>query len=360
MYNEGGRQLMNKKSAFFTRIPEATWIFLIVFLIASVVVPNFFSVGNLSTLLLQVCTLTLLSVAMGLTLMMGSIDLSMGGVVSMSGVIMAYIMSAGISAWLALPVGLLLGLAFGFLNGILVTKLKVPAFIATFGSMGIAQSIANTVSQERTISWVASEKTSLITFLGSKALVVQMGEGASNALSISNLLIITVIAVAIVWIVFSRTTLGSNIYALGANQETARLSGIDVMKWRIIVFMISGLLASLGGIVVMVRSNSVQPTIGANMEFQACVAAVLGGNIMEGGRGSVPGAVLGALTLYTIRSAMSLLGIDTSWVQVTIGVVLVIGMIINNYATQRENKKSVVLGHAQGKSEAANKGGAKA
>lgn len=343
---------MSKEKRFpaaLARIPEATWIFLIVFIIASVLVPNFFSIGNLSTMLLQACTLTLLSVAMALTLMMGSIDLSMGGVVSMSGVIMAYMMNAGLSAWIALPAGLLLGLVFGLFNGVLVTKLKIPPFIATFGSMGIAQSIANTISEERTVTWVASEKTSLISFLGSKALVVEAGEGASNTLTISNLLIITVIAVAIVWFLFSRTTLGSNIYALGANQETARLSGINVTRWRIIVFMISGLLAALGGIVVMVRSNSVQPTIGANMEFQACVAAVLGGNIMTGGRGSVPGAVLGALTLYTIRSAMSLLGIDTSWVQVAIGVVLVIGMIINNYVTQRESQRAAVISRSAGK-----------
>lgn len=328
----------------FMRIPEATWIFLIVFILASVLMPNFFSVGNLSTMLLQACTLTLLSVAMALTLMMGSIDLSMGGVVSMSGVIMANMMSVGLSAWVALATGLLLGLVFGLFNGVLVTKLRIPPFIATFGSMGIAQSIANTISQERTVTWVTGEKTSLISFLGSKALVIKMGEGASNTLTISNLLIITAIAVAAVWFMFSRTTLGSNIYALGANQETARLSGINVTKWRIIVFMISGLLASLGGIVVMVRSNSVQPTIGANLEFQACVAAVLGGNIMTGGRGSVPGAVFGALTLYTIRSAMSLLGIDTSWVQVAIGIVLVIGMIINNFVTQRENRRVAIIG----------------
>ena len=122
--------------------------------------------------------------------------------------------------------------------------------------------------------------------------------------------------------------------------------------------MISGLLAALGGIVVMIRSNSVQPTIGANMEFQACVAAVLGGNIMTGGRGSVPGAVLGALTLYTIRSAMSLLGIDTSWVQVAVGVVLVIGMIINNYVIQRENRRAAVISRSAGA--AAGEGGAKA
>ena len=107
----------------------------------------------------------------------------------------------------------------------------------------------------------------------------------------------------------------------------------------------------------MVRSNSVQPTIGSNLEFQACVAAVLGGNVMEGGKGSVPGAVLGALTLYTIRSAMSLMGIDTSWVQVVIGGVLVIGMLLNNYAASREKASSLAALNRARADRAVGKGG---
>lgn len=354
---------MNQKKqwhAVLDRIPGATYIFLIVFVAASLLVPNFFSVGNLSTMLLQACTLTLLSVAMALSLMMNSIDLSMGGLVSMTGVIMAYIMRAGGSAWIALPVGLLVGAVYGMFNGVMVTKLKIPPFIATFGSMGIAQSLANTISQERTVSWEAGPKTSLIQLLGGDALVVKMGDSAAQTLTISNLLIVTAIAVVIVWVLFRKTTLGSNIYALGANEETARLSGINVTKWRITVYVITGLLAALGGIVVMIRSNSVQPTVGAHMEFQACVAAVLGGNAMSGGKGSVPGAVLGALTLYTIRSAMSLMGIDTSWVQVVIGCVLIVGMLLNNAADNREKKTSLAALNRAKADRAAQKEGAKA
>lgn len=329
-----------KKPMMRGRVPGVMYIFLIVFVIASIGVPRFLSVGNLSTMLLQACTLTLLSVAMSLCLMMGSIDLSMGGVVSMTGVIMAFMMRADIHAGVALLTGLVIGTLFGMVNGLMVTKLKIPAFIATFGSMGIAQSIANTISDERTVSWAVGPKVRLIDVLGDKLIYKQFGTEAAQTLSISNLLVITTIVVVIVYFFFKKTVLGSYIYALGANEETARLAGINVAKWRVIVYMISGFLAALGGIVVMVRSNSVQPTIGANMEFQACVAAVLGGNIMEGGKGSVPGAVLGALTLYTIRSAMSLLGIDTSWVQVVIGIVLVAGMMFNNFAAYQEKKNN--------------------
>lgn len=334
------RMMNQSKKSILNRLPGAIYIFLIVFIAASVGVPKFFSVGNLSTMLLQSCTLVLLSVAMSLCLMMGDIDLSMGGLVSFTGVVMAFIMRAGGNAVWAVLAGLAVGVLFGCFNGIMVTKLNIPAFIATFGSMGIAQSLANTISDERTVSWGNGAHTKLIDFLGQKPIVVRMGESAAETLTISNLLIITAIVVVIVWLVFRQTTLGSNIYAMGANKETARLCGINVTGQRILVYAISGLLAAIGGVVVMVRSNSVQPTIGSNMEFQACVAAVLGGNVMEGGKGSVPGAVLGALTLYTIRSAMSLLGIDTSWIQVVIGCVLVVGMVLNNLAARREQKES--------------------
>jgi|GEM_PF-377231 len=332
----------NRRFAFLGRAPGAIYIFLIVFVAASIAVPNFLSVGNLSTMLLQACTLTVLSVGMALSLMMGNIDLSMGGVVSMAGVLMAVSMRAGMNAWFAVLIGFAVGALFGLFNGLLVTKLRIPAFIATFGSMGIAQSIANTVSDLRTVAWEAGPKTHLIDFLGNKAFSIQMGTEAAQTLSVSNLLVITVLVVALVWVLFKRTTLGSNIYALGANEETARLSGVDTIKWRILVYMLSGTLAALGGMIVMVRSNSVQPTIGSNMEFQACVAAVLGGNVMEGGKGSVPGAVLGALTLYAIRSAMSLLGIDTSWVQVVIGCVLVVGMLLNNASAIGEKRRGLL------------------
>ena len=104
--------------------------------------------------------------------------------------------------------------------------------------MGIAQSIANTVSDLRTVAWEAGPKTHLIDFLGNKAFSIQMGTEAAQTLSVSNLLVITVLVVALVWVLFKRTTLGSNIYALGANEETARLSGVDTIKWRILVYMV--------------------------------------------------------------------------------------------------------------------------
>jgi len=212
---------------------------------------------------------------------------------------------------------------------------------ATFGASGIAQSIANTISQEMTISWEQGSHVKLVNLLGTNILTVYFGPRPAQILSISALLLITVIIIAIVLVLFKKTTLGSNVYALGANEETARLSGIDNVKWNVGIYALSGFLASLAGMIVMIRTNSLQPTVGDGLEFQAVVAAVLGGNSMKGGKGSVPGAVLGALTLYTVRNAMSLWGIDTSVVMVVIGCILVFGMMLNQVVNSLAEKRKL-------------------
>lgn len=126
-----------------SNLPNSTYVFFLVMFLGSVLVPNFLTPGNITTLLTQACIMMTLSMAMSMCLMMGCIDLSLGGVVSMSGVIMAMCLNKGIHAAIAILIGLLCGTLFGAFNGFVVTKMKVPAFIATFGASGIAQSIAN-------------------------------------------------------------------------------------------------------------------------------------------------------------------------------------------------------------------------
>lgn len=334
---------MNKKKTNIrlSNLPNSTYVFIVAFVLASVLVPNFFTPGNITTMLTQACVMMILSTAMSMCLMMGCIDLSLGGMVSMTGVIIAILLRNGVHAGIAIFAGIVSGTLFGMFNGFVVTKMKVPPFIATFGASGIAQSIANTLSNERTISWEQGSHVKLVNLLGSNILTVYFGPRPAQILSISALLLITVIILAIVLVMFKKTTLGSNLYALGANEETARLSGIDNVKWKVGIYALSGFLASLAGMIVMIRTNSLQPTVGDGLEFQAVVAAVLGGNSMKGGKGSVPGAILGALTLYTVRNAMSLWGIDTSVVMVVIGCILVFGMVLNEVVNALAEKRKL-------------------
>lgn len=321
-------------------LPNSTYIFLIVFIVSSLSVPLFFTPGNISTLLTQACALMLLSTAMSICLMMGGIDLSLGGVVSLTGVIMAMLLRDGVTPAISILAGLCAGMFIGLLNGLVVTRLKVPSFIATFGMGGIAQSIANTLSEKRTVSWPSPKNFNLLTLLGDNVITVKFQESAAYTLSISVLLVLTIVIIFAVLLVFYRTTLGGNTYALGANEETARLAGISPNKWKTGIYIGAGFLAAFAGMVLMIRTNSLQPMIGENLEFQAVVAAVLGGNSLKGGKGSIPGAILGALTLFTVRNAMSLKGVNTSVVMVVIGSTLIVGMVINEAVQYYAEKKA--------------------
>ena len=234
----------------------------------------------------------ILSMAMSMCLMMGCIDLSLGNCLHERRRDGAVPEQRGERSGLHSGRSHLRNVV-QFLNGFVVTKMKVPPFIATFGASGIAQSVANTLSNKRTISWESAPNNRLVDLLGSNVLTVIFGPKPSQILSISVLLLITLLVIACVLLVFKKTTLGSNIYALGANEETARLSGINTVRWKVGVYMLSGFLAAVAGMVVMIRTNSLQPTVGDGLEFQAVVAAVLGGNSMKGERAPYRGRCLG-------------------------------------------------------------------
>ena len=133
--------------------------------------------------------------------------------------------------------------------------------------------------------------------------------------------------------------MGTYLYALGGNREAAKLSNIRTDVWNIGVYVITGLLAGVAALLMLLRLNSAQPTAGDGLEFQAVVAAVLGGNLLAGGKGSIPGAIIGALVVYTVRNGLSLAGVNTNAVMVILGIVLVLGMMMNEFAVKGLRKK---------------------
>lgn len=328
----------HKKQFRLSNLPNSAYVLLVVFISASLAVPKFLTPGNLSNLILQSSILLLLSFGMSLVLMTGNIDLSVGGILSMTGVVMASLLRMDIQAGWAISAGLLAGILFGCLNGVLITKLRMPSFITTFATMGVAQSLANVISGKRTVHWEPSEANHLIDVLGKDLIRIEFGENASQVLTVSYLVLITVVVVIVVLTLFNKTSLKSRVFAIGENEEIARLAGIKTHIWKIGIFATSGLLAAIASLLVLIRTNSLQPTTGEGLEFQAVVAAVLGGNTLRGGKGSLYGTILGALALYSVRSALSLAGIDTSVVMIVIGAVLVLGMWLNETIQLYEDK----------------------
>lgn len=327
--NGNNTTVIKRKKFKISNLPNSTYIFGVLFIIFSLCIPNFFSPSNLSNLVVQASPLIIISIGMSMVIMTGCIDLSVGGNISMTGVIMATLLMLGMPAIFAILCGLAIGTCFGLLNGFIVQKMRVAPFIATFGMMGIAESIANIVSKKRTVYWEPSPTNELIKGVQTNLFQIQLGNKSSQTLFLSFITIICIVIAVIAIYVFKKTAFGAHIYSVGANEEIARLSSISPVKIRMAVYAISGFLAAVASLLYMSRINSAQPTMGDGLEFQAIVAAIIGGNSLRGGKGSIPGAILGALSLFAVRNALSLAGVGTSWVQVFIGVVLIVGMIFN-------------------------------
>ncbi len=318
-----------QKKIRLTSLPNSTYIFIIMFVFLSLAVKNFFTAANLSNLILQATPLIIISVGMSLVIMSGELDLSVGGIISMSGVAAAMILRTGAHWAIAILGALGIGLVYGLFNGLVVHKMKVSAFIATFGSMGIAQSLANTLSGKRTVYWDPSPDNAAIDLMNQNIVALKLGSRTVDVLSLSVIPVVCIVIVALILSAFQKTVLGTYVYAVGHNQETARLAGINVNRVKIGIFVLSGLLAGVAGCLLMIRTECVQPTMGEGLEFYAVVASVLGGNVLTGGKGSIPGTIMGAFVIYAIRNAMVLAGFTTFAVMVATGLALIFGMMVN-------------------------------
>lgn len=314
-------------------LPNSTYIFVVLFVAFLLWIPNFATPGNLATLLQQASILSLLSAAVGLSIMAKGIDLSVGSIVSLVGVIIAVLIGMGLGEFPAIVLGLAAATVFGLFNGFIVVKLGVVPFIATFGTLGIGAGLANLFSGKRALylSTIEGRELWLIPLFQRDVVSIDCGNG--EFFTINVLVVITVAVLALLIFLFKKTVMNAYVYAIGNNPEAAKLSNINVTFWGIFVYGITGLLAGVAGLLLMLRVNSAQPTGGEGLEFQAVVAAVLGGNLLSGGKGSLPGAVLGALVVYLVRNGLTLLGVHSNYVMVALGVVLVLGMIMNDIAT---------------------------
>lgn len=276
--------------------------------------PVFLTVGNLSNLLVQATTITLIAIGMTFVVIAGGIDLSVGSIVALSGIVFGAAMHHGWSMSLAAGFALSAGACCGLINGSLVSYGNVPPFVATLGMMGVARGAALLVTNGRSISGFPDQ---LLFFATGKMVGVPMPV----------LIMITVFGTA--FVILEYTYWGKYIYAMGDNREAARLSGIAVRRYTCAVYGISGLLAGLGSIILTARLNSAQPIAGNMYELDAIAAVVIGGASLAGGRGTIIGTVLGAMMLSVLRNGLSIVNVSSYWQQIVIGVALVMAVLFD-------------------------------
>lgn len=281
----------------------------------TVMTDKFATVTNFFNVIRQITINLYLACGMTFVILLGGIDLSVGSAIAVTGCV-----SAGMITWLGLPVpvgiavGLLCGTLIGCLNGYIVSRTTIPAFIVTLATMNIGRGIARIYTHAKTIAVLDDAYTF-------------WGKGSIFGLPIQLFLIIAVVIVSS--FILNRTRLGRHIYATGGNRMAAEYSGINVKRVTFFVFAFSGFLAALAGVLTVGRTFTATMIMGDGAEMDAIAAVVLGGTSMLGGKGSISGTVIGVIVIGILKNGMNLLGIDSSWQYVVQGIVILIAVYID-------------------------------
>jgi ribose transport system permease protein len=287
---------------------------IVLFIFFSITARNFFTVRSVLTLALQTSAITLMGIGVTFTIITAGIDLSIGSVIALTGTIAVMAALAGVPIWLSMIVGLLVGVLCGLLNGLMITKLKLPPFIATLGMMMVARGVALTVTNAN--AYPAPEG------FGELGNGTILGTGPQFP-GISYPVLIMIAVALIFHFILSKTRVGRYTYAIGSNEEAARLSGIKVGQIKIVAYIISGLLAGLVGIILASRMVTSQPNSASGYELNAIAAAVIGGTSLMGGVGTVGGTVIGSFIIGILTVGLTMAGANYFMQQIVIGLVVI-------------------------------------
>ena len=282
--------------------------------------PYFFTLDNFLTIGLQTSVIGIIAVGMTYVIITGGIDLSVGSILAFSGMIAGFSIHNGVPMVLAIACGLIAGTACGLANGLFIAKAHIPPFISTLGLMMTLRGLSLTLTNGQPI------------FIDVAAYEAIAG---GKILGIPNPVWFFFAISAAFAFVLRRTVVGKTIYAIGSNEEAARLSGVDVVKTKLFVYGVSGFLCAVSGIVLSSRLISAQPTEGGGYELEAIAAVVIGGASLSGGSGTIIGTVIGAFIMSTLRNGLNMLNVSGFWQQVTIGLVVLFAVFID----QRRKKK---------------------
>lgn len=275
---------------------------------------RFLTVDNLLNVTRQVSINAVISVGMTLVILTGGIDLSVGSILAFAGSITAGLLAGGQAIVPAILIGSIAGAVIGLVNGLLITKADIPPFIATLGTMTAARGFTLVYTDGRPITGMEEA----FRFLGG-------GYIAGIPVPVIIMLLIFIIA----HIALTKTRFGRYIYAIGGNEEVARLSGINTKKVLMAIYTIAGLLAGFSGIIMASRLNSAQPTAGTGFELDAIAAVVLGGTSLSGGVGNVGGTLIGAMIIGVLDNGLNLLNVSSFYQQVAKGIVILLAVYVD-------------------------------
>jgi ribose transport system permease protein len=295
-------------------------LFVLCILIA-VLEPKFVSPGNLASVARQTAVITIMAMGMTMVMIAAGIDLSVGSMLALAGVIGAMAMVGGMPAIVGILVSIAVGSVFGALNGVAVATLRIPPFIVTLGAMGIYRGLALLITDGNAV-------------VGLPKGLRLLAEGNLFGMIPIPLLLVVVIAV-IFHFVLTSTRLGRYCYAIGSNIEAARYAGIPVARYQVVFYTILGALTGLAGAIESARLVTGQPTAGDGYELRVIAAVVIGGGSLSGGQGTIVGTIIGSLFMGVLANGANLLGISPFVQQIIIGAVIVVAVTFDEFQRRR-------------------------
>ncbi|MGH9657832.1 MAG: ABC transporter permease [Bryobacteraceae bacterium] len=286
----------------------------------SVASPHFLTQTNLSSVVRQTAVINIMALGMTMIIIAGGIDLSVGAILAMGGLLGTMAMEKGASIPAGVAIGILVGLFCGFVNGILTTRLKIAPFIVTLGTLGIVRGLTLIISNGLPVHRIPKE----FSFLG---------EG--SVLGVPFVLWLVVGCAAMTHVVLEHTRLGRYAFAIGSNTDAAIYAGIPVAFHTTAVYAIGGMLTGLAGMIEASRLMTGQPTAGQGYELQAIAAVVIGGGSLHGGEGSVLGTLVGAFIMGLLSNGSDLLGVSPYLQQAIIGAVIILAVTVDEMGKRR-------------------------
>lgn len=290
--------------------------------VVSILSPSFLTTKNIFNVLRQTSVNAIIAAGMTFVILTGGIDLSVGSILAISGAVCASMLVSGTNIIIAVIIALVIGAVVGFLNGFVISKGKLQPFIATLATMTILRGLTLVFTDGKPIT------------LGSGDLAVAFGKiGGGTILGIPTPAIIMIVVFLVCGYVLKNTTMGRHTYALGSNEDAAKLSGLNTDKIKIAVYTASGILSAVAGIIITSRLYSAQPTAGESYELDAIAAVVLGGTSLTGGKGKISNTIVGALIMGVLSNALNLLDVSSYYQMMIKGVVILIAVLLD-----RKNK----------------------
>jgi ribose transport system permease protein len=288
---------------------------IVLFAVLGLMNPNFLTVNNLRDVAVSASVNAIIGIGLTFVIITAGIDLSVGAIASFVGIVSANLMvNSGVPPIGGLLGGIVLGILCGAANGLLVTKLRLPPFIATLGTMSVFQGCAYVATNGRPVYNIPQEFVLML-----------------NSYVVGVPVVVVVVAIVAVgaWLLLRKTVFGQNVIAVGGSEETAWLSGVRVHRVKIAVYSIAGGLSALGGLVIVARINAAQPDAGAPYQLTAIAAAVIGGANLMGGEGRIAGTLVGALILGALTNGLVLLNVPSFYEQIVTGLVVLIAVILD-------------------------------